>query len=147
MESVDFKKIFGEVAKNHGFERAYEGWFKEFPEVIQVLDLQKSNYSNCYYLNIKIFIQGAFGNKYKKSKQLVKIDEGDIFLREPDKYSNLFNLESALDRHARIEGLNKMFEEFLIIFSKKTSSKQEIRRFHVEGNLFILPAVKEELGI
>ena len=56
MESNDFKKIFGEVAKGNGFERAHEGWFKEFSDIIQVLDLQRSNYGPYFYLNIKVFI-------------------------------------------------------------------------------------------
>lgn len=78
METDDFKKIFGEIAKKNGFERAYEGWFKESPEVILVLDLQKSNFGNNYYLNVKLFVQGTFGNTYSKSKKLIKTD-GAIF--------------------------------------------------------------------
>ncbi len=147
MERNDFKKMFGEIAKENGFERAYEGWFREFPEIIQVLDLQKSNYGNYYYLNIKIFIQGAFGNKYTKSKQLVKTDGGDIFLRQTDNYSNLLNLDAPLEDDDRKNGLRKMFEDFIVPFSEKTNTKERIKELHKKGDLFILPAVKEELGI
>jgi hypothetical protein len=48
METIEFKKMLDAVAKESGFERAYEGWFKESPEVILVLDLQKSNFGNNY---------------------------------------------------------------------------------------------------
>jgi hypothetical protein len=147
METTDFKKMFGEVAKENGFERACEGWFKEFPEVIQVLDLQKSNYGSYYYLNIKLFVQGAFGNEYVKSKKLVKVDGGDIFLRQPDNYSNLLDLDAPFEDSDRKEGLRKMFNEFIVPFSNKTSTKEDIRELHKKGELFILPAVKEELGI
>lgn len=147
MESDDFKKIFGEVAKENGFERAYEGWFKEFPEIIQVLDLQKSNYGNYYYLNIKLFIQGAFGSKYVKSKKLVKTDGGDIFLRQPDNCSNLLDLDAPLEDTERKEGLQRMFNDFISPFSMKTTTKEGIKVLHNKGELFILPAVKKELGI
>lgn len=147
MESNDFKKLFEEIAKEYDFKRAYEGWFKEFPEIIQVLDLQKSNYGNYYYLNIKLYIQGVFGSKYVKSKQLVKIDGGDVFLRQPDNYSNLLDLDAPLEKNERKEGLRRMFNEFIMPFSNKTTTKEEIKELHRKGDLFILPAVKKELGI
>jgi hypothetical protein len=147
METTDFKKIFGEIAKENGFERAHEGWFKESPEVILVLDLQKSNFGNNYYLNIKLFIQGTFGNTYSKSKKLVKTDGGNIFLRQPDNYSNLLNLDVSLEESDRKEGLRKMFSEFITPFSNKTNTKEGIKELHKKGELFILPAVKEELSI
>lgn len=128
MESNEFKKIFGEIARSHSFEKAHEGWFKEFPEVIQVLDLQKSN-------------------SYVKSKKLVKTDGGTIFLRQPDMYSDLLNLEASLDETERRDAIKHMFEQFLTPLSEKTSSKQAIKELHMKGDLFILPAVKEELGL
>jgi hypothetical protein len=146
MKAIDFKKIFGEVSKENGFERAYEGWFKEFSEIIQVLDLQKSNYGSYYYLNVKLFIQGAFGRKYVKSKQLVKIDGGDIFLRQPDNYSNLLDLDAPLESSDRKEGLKKMFNDFIIPFSNKTNTKEGIKELYKNGELFILPALKKSLG-
>jgi len=147
METTDFKKMFGEVAKENGFERAYEGWFKESPEVIMVLDLQKSNFGSYYYLNIKLFIQGTFGNAYSKSKKLVKTDVGNIFLRQPDNYSNLLNLDDPLADNERKEGLKKMFNDFIVPFSNKANTKEGIKKFYKNEELFILPAVKEELGV
>ena len=66
MESKDFRKLFNEIAKNNGFEPAFGGWFKESDECIVALYLQKSNFGNYYELNIKTFVQGLFGNLYKK---------------------------------------------------------------------------------
>lgn len=81
MDSKEFKKLFGEVAKSNGFERAFGGWFKDSVESIVVLDLQKSNFGDYYEMNIKIYVQGIFGNSYSKNKDLVKKDTGDIFIR------------------------------------------------------------------
>ena len=66
MESKEFKNVFEKVAKANNFEKAFGGWFKESTECIVVLCLQKSNFGDYYELNIKIFIQGMFGNKYKQ---------------------------------------------------------------------------------
>lgn len=72
MDSKDFKGAFNEIARKSGFEKACGGWFKESDECIAVLDLQKSNYGDYYELNIKLFVQGMFGNHYVKGKDLVK---------------------------------------------------------------------------
>jgi len=58
MDNKEFKKVFGDIAKVNGFDRAFGGWFKESSECILVLELQKSNYGDYYYLNIKIFCPG-----------------------------------------------------------------------------------------
>ena len=74
MNSKEFKKLFGEVAKSRGFENAFGGWFIDSPESIVVLDLQKSNYEDYYEMNLKIYIQGMFGNFYSRNKDLIKKD-------------------------------------------------------------------------
>lgn len=95
MEKSEFKKFFGKEARNNGFEFAFSGWFKESTECIIALDLQKSNYGNYYYINIKIFMQGCFGKQYVKSKYLVKNEIGNIFSRTPDNYAEVLDLDSS----------------------------------------------------
>ena len=83
MNSKEYRKVFNTIAQENGFEKAFGGWFKESQECILVLDLQKSNFGDYYEMNIKVFVQGAFGNSYVKNKNLVKKDIGDIFTRQP----------------------------------------------------------------
>lgn len=147
MNSRDFKKIFGEVANSHRFQRAFEGWFREFPELIQVLELQKSNYSNLFYLNVKFFVQGMFGNEYVKSKNLTKRDIGNISFRQPVTYNNVFDLESSLNPNERKDALIRMFDEYLSPLSAKACCRDGIITLNRTGELYILPAVKKELGI
>ncbi len=78
MDNIEFKKLFGAIAKSKGFEKAFGGWFKESTNCIVVLDLNKSNYSNYYQLMIKIYIQNIFGIRYIKNKDLIK-DSVDVF--------------------------------------------------------------------
>lgn len=147
MESIELKKEFDFLAKANGFEKDFEGWFKISNETILVIELQKSNFGNMYYVNIKLFIQGVFGNIYKKCKRLVKIDVGNIFFRVPDKYSCFLDLEAPLDDQERKLGLKEMFNNFIAPFSDKASTREGIKALYNEGEIFILPAVKEELGI
>ncbi len=147
MECNDFKKMFGETAKDNGFEKEFEGWFKEADEVIHVLDLQKSNFGKLYYLNIKLYIHGIFEKKYIRSKKLVKVDVGTILIRQPDNYSYLLNLEKVLPDMDRKKGLQDMFVNYIVPFCEKTSTKRGIIELNKKGELFLMPGVKEPLGI
>ncbi len=113
MENKDFKKMFGKNAILNGFDFLYGGWFKESDECILVLELQKSSFSNYYYLNYKIFIQGAFKQIYKKNKILVNNDMGDVLLRQPKEFNEAFKLSSGMTEIEREKIINNLFEEFI----------------------------------
>lgn len=145
MDSKEFKKIFGEVAKSTGFESAFGGWFKDSAESIVVLDLQKSNLGDYYEMNIKIFIQGMFGNSYSKSKNLVKRDIGNIFRRQPPEYKSVFDFDEPMEDEKRKRKLGQLFSEFIVPFADKALSKSGIKELADKGEITLLPAVKEEL--
>lgn len=144
MENKEFKKILSECAKKINFTFMHGGWFKESSECIIVLDLQRSNYSNYYYLNIKIYVQGAFGY-FSKSKELIK-DVGMISSIQPKKYDELFNLENDMLDEKRKCGLENFFQNYLKPFSEKALTRSGIKELVDEGEIGLFPAVKEELG-
>lgn len=145
MDKIEFKKVFGNIAERNGFLRAFGGWFKESLDCIAVLDLQKSNYGEYYELNIKIFIQGAFGNSYKKTKELVKKDTGDIFTRQPNEYSYLLNLDQKTEDTKRIDGIEKFFKDYLTPMLDKLLTKTGINELASKDQIYLLPAVKEQI--
>jgi len=145
MESKKFKKLFSEIAKSNGFESAFGASYKESTECIIVLDLQKSNYGNYFEMNIKIYIQGLFGKNYIKNKDLVKKDTGDIFRRQPLEFKSFFDLDISIDDENRKEGLTQLFGEFVMPFTKAALSKLGIKKLAENGEITLLPAVKEEL--
>jgi hypothetical protein len=145
MESKGFKKIFGEIAKLNKFESAFGGWFKESSECIVVLELQKSNFGDYFQLNIKVYIQGAFGRKYYKNKDLVKKEVGHIRNGEPEDYRSVFNFDEVIDFETRMEKLKSLFVAFIVPFTDKVLSKAGIKSLSEKGEIFLLQAVKEEL--
>lgn len=146
MDKHEFKKKFGEIAKKSSFLFQRGGWFKESNECIFVIDLQKSNYSEKFYLNIKIYIQGYFGTKYHIGKELVS-NIGNIFRRQPIEYDTIFDLETMISDAERIHKLELFFRDFLITYSEKVLSKAGIKELYDKGKIFILQPVKEYLEI
>jgi len=144
MDSKEFKKLFGEVAKSNGFESAFGGWFKGSAESIVVLELQKSSFANSTYLNVKIFIQGAFDRTYTPNKDLIKSSIGHITNQIRDK--EILDFDEPMDDDERKEKLEQLFGEFIVPFVDKALSKSGIRELAEKGEITLLPAVKEELA-
>ncbi|MDB6080862.1 MAG: hypothetical protein JWO53_134 [Chlamydiia bacterium] len=142
LKTTEFKQLFGEISRKNGFSLEYGGWFKESNECIFVLDLQKSNYSNLYYLNIKVFIQGSFGRQYSKEKDLVKKKVGNIFIRQPMEYNNAFDLESTMTDNERRLLLENLFVNFLNVFSNKVLTKAGIKELVEKNEIPSFPATK-----
>ncbi len=134
------------MAKSNDFESAFSGWFKESNECVVVLDLQKSNYGNYYELNIKTFIQGMFGRHYTKCKDLVKNDTGHFFGRQPKEYNCVLDLDSQIDDDLRRAKLDSLFKDFIVPTTNKTLTRAGLGELAKSG-VFLLPAVKKELGL
>ncbi|WP_448606652.1 DUF4304 domain-containing protein [Paenimyroides ceti] len=146
MNSKEFKKAFDELAQANNFEKSFGGWLKESLECIVILDLQKSNFGDYYELNIKIFVQGMFGNKYNKSKDLVKKQVGDIFTRQPADYNYVLDFDKPMGDDERIKKLTHLFNNFIVPFTEKALSRVGLKKLETENKLFLLPAVKAELS-
>ena len=144
MDSKEFKKIFGEVAKANEFESAFGGWFRESAESIIVLELQKSSFSNSNYLNIKVFIQGAFERTYTPNKDLIKSSTGHITNQIRDK--EILDFDNSMNNDNRKEELEQLFSEFIVPFADKALSKSGIKELAEKGEITLLFAVKEELA-
>lgn len=57
MERKEFKKIINECLLLNNFTKRGSYYFKDSAEIICSIGLQKSNYSNCYYINMGIVIK------------------------------------------------------------------------------------------
>jgi hypothetical protein len=147
MNSNEYKILFGSVAKRNGFEKAFGGWFKKSQECIAVLDLQKSNYGDYYKLNIKIYIQGLFGKKYIKNKELVKKDVGDILLGEPKEYKSVLDFDEFMEETIRQNKTEELFKTYIVPLTSEAMTIKGIKELTKRGEFLLLPAVKKELGI
>ena len=56
-------------------------------------------------------------------------------------------MRTSLDDSEREAGLRELFTNFIMPLSNNTTSKKAIKELHAKGELFILGAVQEELGI
>ena len=125
MDTRVFKAFFSDAAKRNGFTKAFGGWIDESPECITALDLQKSNFGDYYELNIKSFVQGMFGKSYATSKDLVKVQNGDVFVRPPVAYRDVFDLDDPMDRAERERRIDALFSEYIPLTTGKNTFQKE----------------------
>lgn len=145
MDNKTFKLTFKKIAISNGFEAAFNGWFKKSDECILVIELMKSNFGNYYQLNIKIFVNGVFGKNHSVHKDMIKKEVGNIDRGEPKRFENALNLEFPMDDTTREMELQALFQDFLVPFSEKALTKRGIHELAEQGEIALLPAVKEEL--
>ncbi|WP_291276172.1 DUF4304 domain-containing protein [Flavobacterium sp.] len=143
MENKEFKKTFGEIAKKYKFSNAFGGWFKANEECLAILELQKSSFGNNYYLNIKIFIQGAFSRVYTPNKDLIKSPIGHITNQIRD--NKIFDFDNLLESDKRKIELEEFFKDVIIPFVDKTMSISGVKELEAKGKITLLPAIKIEL--
>jgi len=145
MNSKEFKNLFGEEAKINNFKKGPGGWYKESNECIAVLELQKSNYGDYYMLLMKIFIQGAFDQRYEPNKELMKRSIGHVTGNETEEFRPLFDFDQSMEDEERKVGLKKVFKDLIVPFTDSTLSIAGIKTLVERGEVHGTPAVKEEL--
>ena len=145
MDAREFKELFSDVAIANGFAAAHGGWFRESPECVVVLDLQKSNFGNYFELNIKVFVQGLFGHRYTRTKQMVKNLPGDVFLRPPARHKLSLDLDSVGSRDEGRAALEGLFQDFVTPTTVDALSRTGLVSLSARGLVHLLPAVRREL--
>lgn len=145
MDSKDFKKQFGDIAKANNFKASFGGWYKENDECIFLCWLQKSSYANEFYLNLRVYIQGAFNRRYIVNKELMKSSFGHVIYQITG--NPAFDLaDMSFSDDKRKVNMEKLFVDFLIPFSERCLSKVEIVKMFKEQKIYLTPAVQKELG-
>ncbi|BFO64665.1 DUF4304 domain-containing protein [Chryseobacterium sp. KCF3-3] len=142
MNSKEFKSLFGSIAKENDFLQAFGGWYKESPECIAVLELQKSKYGDYYMLNIKIFIQGSFDTNYSPTKELIKSPMGDIGKQIMD---DVLSFDKPMSDELRTERLKELFSNTIKPYVSKLMTKANIVDLESKGEIMVLSSVKKEL--
>ena len=146
MENKDFKKYFCELGVKYGFELAYDCLFMESDKILVGVYLQKSSYSNLYYLNIKIFVQNTFGKKYMKSRDILNREVGN-FSGGPssEEYGHIFDLDNQIPDLDRKHELELFFINYLVPYCNKAMNVAGLKELIAQKELLLMQAVEKEL--
>ncbi|WP_180242438.1 DUF4304 domain-containing protein [Bacillus sp. AFS029533] len=81
MDIKEFKKFVDEVFLANGMKKRRSNYYFDNEDIISVLGLQKTSYSNGYYLNLSYVIKDL------NTKEISNYTDGNIRLRFKFKYN------------------------------------------------------------
>ena len=139
MDNKEFKKNFDEVAQQNNFKKAFGGWYQESSECLVKITLQKSSYSNSYFLNIDIFIHGLFENTYEVSKYLMKNLYGTVGKQIRD--LEVLEMDNSVADILRKKQLIELFDSFVVPITKKALTMLGIKELAQQEVIYLTPAV------
>ncbi len=119
MDKIDLTRIINNVFEPAGFKKEGNLWLKENDSLIKKLELQKSDYSNKYYLN--------FGYVIKS------IPLENLTIHVSDRVSEEINLTDSLDGGTGIIdlhnweiGLTELLKEKILSKFESVKSEQDL---------------------
>lgn len=123
MTNREFKDTLDKILKPHGFKKKGNEWTMETIELCKAIDLQKSNFSNLYYLNYgynfkdldydgtKHHIFSRLGSSDKKTNRVIQ---------------DTFDLEKPMDDLTRIGNLTDLINSVLLPEVNSINNKTDI---------------------
>ena len=107
-----------------GFKRKGRHWILDSDSIVKMVNLQKSNFGNKFYVNYGYIIKALpLGNlKMHFYKRL-----GSKNISEGNRISQIFDLESEMPEDRRIAEINHLLLERLIREIKAIDSENDVR--------------------
>lgn len=140
MDKKDLMKLFDNVLKPYGFKKKGNYWRLEGDELIKIVNLQKSQWGNQYYINYGFDFKGL---NYDGMVMHIyhRIGSNDI------DGNNILDFEKNLPGD-RVKMVENLLTDILTIFSKTNSVTDIINDLKQRDHLNdVALKVKEFLGI
>lgn len=127
--------------KSSSFSRKTNMWYLDSPETVLVLDLQKSNFGDQYYVNLGIFAKWV---PSLVKKQPPRENECHIRARidavcpegERSRFEKLFNLDDvSIGDDARREHVESVVSKFVVPFLLQCRTRDGVVRAYRDGSL------------
>ncbi len=124
MEKAEFVEFLNALFVPIGFKRKGNNWVINGKEINKIINLQKSQYSNSYYLNYSYIINSLPLNGFRSHLdfRLTSFDKD-----EREGIRELLNFENEIDDAVRVVNLSKFIDDQII---------NQMRSVYTEKDLF-----------
>jgi hypothetical protein len=142
---MDKKSIQAPVARwanRAGFQKRSDTWYRRFPDLVQVLNLQKSQYGDQYYLNVGIYVPsiGAANSQWPKEHQCHVRARAKTLVSEQS--NDIARFESAMDLEdgsvssdAREQEIERLLDEHVASFFDSAANLEDLHSLIRSGGL------------
>ncbi|MDV6330446.1 DUF4304 domain-containing protein [Asticcacaulis sp. 201] len=154
MDKKALEKMTDKYLSPYGMQKKSTSWYKETNDVLQIVNLQKSEFSNKFYLNIGLLPFGiaVYGMpRPKEHKFPIRIRMSALYPGTAALLENVLDLEygvlSDSDREAKF---SEIITRQLLPFLTEVSSKSDIKHAAIEGRFsggLVNLMAKKQLGL
>ena len=96
MDKKELIDALDKELKLEGFQKRSTTWYLDEEKIVKVVNLQKSNFSDLYYLNLSIFLKGLGKDQFPKEEHChirTRLDNTIVNLAKD--YDYLFDMENV----------------------------------------------------
>lgn len=124
MKEIDVvKRTLGEFLSGLGFRRRSGAWYRKGSETITVIELQCSQYSAKYYLNIGLWLLALGNVDYPKEMRChIRTRLTELFPDQDDHIERMLDLTNGIADSERVDGLLQIFNDGLLSTIENTAS-------------------------
>ncbi len=135
MDATIFKKIINDEMCRAGYTRKGTNWYRDWPTVISLLNLQKSNYDDLWFINIAFWLKGVGQPKVPPPEHLchVRIRATSAFPNVRSQLEQSCTLNTMISDERRKAILVKIFEETILPFMTKAGCQDGLLNMIKEG--------------
>ncbi|WP_291100855.1 MULTISPECIES: DUF4304 domain-containing protein [unclassified Flavobacterium] len=124
MEKKDLVKLIDEKFSTLGFKRKANNWIFNNAELSKVINLQKSNFGNFFYINYGfIILKLELTTTTHFEKRL-----GSVNKMEQKRITDLLDLSNDLDDNERLLELNKLLSDQIVSDFQKINTEDDLLR-------------------
>ena len=133
MESVQFKKVVDKELKSQGFIKKGNSWYSSTNECIVLLNLQHSNFSSFYYINLCSFLRKRnYDEKYPKETECHIRTRVPNSGEDGENYLEILDLTTLVSDEKRELLLIDMIHKYCLPYLLKLSSIEGIKELYKE---------------
>lgn len=121
-------ETFDAFMKAHNFVKSSGTWSRNSDDVITVVELQKSQYSARYYVNLALWLKPLGQNSNPKEQNCqIRTRLETVLDEEVGSISTLFDLDAAIPEAQRFSRLDSLLAESLLPILTIVSSLDQLR--------------------
>lgn len=148
MTSSHIKEIhdaIGEAAKPVGFAKKGASWYADRAESILVINPQKSQYSERYYLNLGIYFKELGTERAPKEVEKFHLQAriSDVTAEDEKIIDKIFDFEEPMTSSERTKEIITLLREAGLPFLEACSSMEGARAAYAKDQLSALPLLRE----
>ena len=133
MDSAQFKKIVDNELKSQGFIKKGNSWYSSTNECIVLLNLQHSNFSSFYYVNLGSFLRKRnYDEKYPKETECHIRTRVPYGVNDDESYHEILDLTTDISDEKRELLLIDMIHKYCLPTLLKLSSIEGIKKLYKE---------------